>query len=269
VWYWQRIYLSSVLETVAVTQRMEWSNEIDGALRVYTITITIAQPEAYRKLYSGTDANIKAALDGPFLAKLNAAIAKELKRKVTGTRRPLNRRPAHYLRPHAARVNILSRCIILLSSAVSSAVSSAGVVRRAGEKAQRSSSTAEHPAAEANGSSRRKKSAEDSDSDDDMEAAKEDAKTARHTRGEKDSHYGCAASPLHWPAGTPPPPPGLSLCLLVRGRRSCPLLLDCPGHSPRSSPAHRPLITPEPPPRRPTPAQGGRGADGGGPGAAG
>ena len=63
---------------------MEWSREIDGAIRVYTITVTVAPPEIYGSVFSGDEADIKTALDGPFLAKLNAAIAKELKRPVTG-----------------------------------------------------------------------------------------------------------------------------------------------------------------------------------------
>ena len=79
-----RVYLSSALSSVKVSQKMDWSNDIDGAMRIYTINVEIAPMEIYSSVYSGTDEDIQATLDGPFFAKVNAAIAKELKQPVVG-----------------------------------------------------------------------------------------------------------------------------------------------------------------------------------------
>jgi hypothetical protein len=69
---------------VTVNQKMEWSNEIDGAMRHYTIHVDVAPFEVYSAVFSGSDSDILAALDGPFLSSLNAAIKKELKQTVAG-----------------------------------------------------------------------------------------------------------------------------------------------------------------------------------------
>ena len=82
-----RVYLSSVLAGVTVVQTSRWSPDLEGTMRVYTIQLDIEKAEQYSSVYTGPLEEIETAIDKPFWTKLNAAISKELKRRVDGVRR--------------------------------------------------------------------------------------------------------------------------------------------------------------------------------------
>ena len=151
---------------------MEWSREIDGAIQC-PCHHRHSRPRSLRIGLSGDEADIKTALDGPFLAKLNAASCKGVKAPCRTVRRAFYfQRPAHFVVYTSRRVCPV--CNVLTVSA-----SPAGVVRTGTERTA-------HKFPDGRISQAAK---EEDDSED--EDASEDAKRSRHKRGEKDSHYAC------------------------------------------------------------------------------
>ena len=63
---------------------MRWSPQANGTVREYNILLDIADPAVFARVFNGSLEDIIGTIEKLFVAKLGAAVKKELQRSVPG-----------------------------------------------------------------------------------------------------------------------------------------------------------------------------------------